>query len=1095
MAKVKVKKVERPHVEHESRGGHDVEGTKTGGHHHDVPLVTRYKANGNIKPMRFVSLHHHSTFSYKDGYQLPEAHVRRATELNMGALAMTEHGNTDSHVKFERAALEQGVKPIFGCEVYLGRTGDLAGQLKYHLTLLAMNEVGYRNLLAIVSKSWEDFYYEPTTSFQSIVEHKEGLAILSGCNGSLLFCSAVGGKAIDPKQASYKRAYRVAQRFKEAFGSNYFIEVQAFPELESTTRANPLLARIGKELDIQLVATADVHYTHLDEIEMQMILHNIRGGARKTMEEQARSWGYDVALAPPSNDATLVRKLVATGLTKKQAVQAVINTELIAKACNVELPKLPMVRYKDPQRRPALEVWNELLREGWTYRGHDKLSKADRKRYKAQIDRERYLIESKDFVDYFLIMAEGIRFIKDQGFAVGPGRGSAAASLIAYDLRITEIDPLRFPYLIFDRFIDETREDLPDIDTDLPSEARPILREYYKAKYGHVFNVGSFIDYKGKLALDDIARVYNIPKFEVNKVKDFLIERSSGDLRASSTVEDTVLQFDIPRDVFARFPELRKAALLEGNVKGRGVHAAGLVISNDDIREVTSVYTRELDGHPVSVVALDKKDAARQGLVKMDYLGLSTMSAIQLIIGEIGWSLDDLYGLDVLEPNKKVYDAFRANDVVGVFQFDGRAQRYVCGILKPDHFGEIMDCNALSRPGPLHNGAARAYAEIKHGGAVGEKFHPAIDVWIEPTNYQFVYQEQILNICRHVGNFPWSSVAKVREIIAQKYGEQQFNREWKAFRNGALTVHKRGDFPKMDEETALRCWKSMITAGAYSFNAAHCAVYGIISYWTMYFKQHYPEVFFSAALRSYNEDRQHDLIRDAARGFILENHSRRAVEIRPPHPSKSDVTWKTGKRSIRAGFQQIPGIGEKMAPELKKAKLKTWDNLIDVKGIGPKKMETMTPFLEDDDPFDIYGLERSIQSVSAEIEAGKLDGVPARTHTAKDIEASTGALKVTWMGTILNRNIRDIFEVNKSQGRELDPKKVKDPHLNEWAMLTCEDDTDQILLEIDRWRYPAMKKAIFGFRQGTDLLLVEATKSGRSSMRKIKVKRLWVITP
>ena len=205
MAKVKVKKREKPVViEREGpRGHHDAANVKTGGHSHDVPILTRYKANGNIKPMRFVSLHHHSTFSYKDGYQLPEAHVRRATELNMSSLAMTEHGNTDSHVKFERSALAQGVKPIFGCEVYLGKTGDLAGQLKYHLTILAKDQQGYRNLLAVVSKSWEDFYYEPTTSFNSIVEHRDGLVILSGCNGSLLFCSAVGGKAIDPAQASY----------------------------------------------------------------------------------------------------------------------------------------------------------------------------------------------------------------------------------------------------------------------------------------------------------------------------------------------------------------------------------------------------------------------------------------------------------------------------------------------------------------------------------------------------------------------------------------------------------------------------------------------------------------------------------------------------------------------------------------------------------------------------------------------------------------------------------------------------------------------------------------------------------------------------
>lgn len=224
-----------------------VGGKARGEHHHETPIRRRRKRNGNQKPMRFASLHHHSTFSYKDGFQLPEAHVRRAEELMMeNGLAMTEHGNVSSHVKFEIAAQKIGVKPIFGCEVYTGRVGEGATQSKYHLTILAKDQEGYRNLLSLVSKSWaEGFYYDPTVSWQMLNAHKKGLVVLSGCQGSLLFCSAVGGKLIEPADASPRRALEVARRFKAAFGNNYYIEVQAFPELDSTRLANPILAGIA----------------------------------------------------------------------------------------------------------------------------------------------------------------------------------------------------------------------------------------------------------------------------------------------------------------------------------------------------------------------------------------------------------------------------------------------------------------------------------------------------------------------------------------------------------------------------------------------------------------------------------------------------------------------------------------------------------------------------------------------------------------------------------------------------------------------------------------------------------------------------------
>jgi DNA polymerase-3 subunit alpha len=753
------------------RGEHDVESTKYRGHH-GAPIVQRVRpVNGNLKPMRFVSLHHHSTLgSYLDAVQLPDAHVRRATELNMGAMAMTEHGNIDSHVRFEKAAEKAGVKPIFGCEVYMPTTSvnkdgqrvkwledDAQTQSKHHLTILAKDAEGYRNLLQLVTKSWQNFYHDPIVTWPDLVAHQRGLIVLSGCQGSLLFCATVGGKGIPSEEASYRRGLRIAQLFSRTL-DDYCVEVQAFPELEPTCRFNRLAPRIARAIGRPLVATMDCHYTELEEAEVQKILHNLRPGEKQSLEEQARSWGYKAPLCPPPNDNTIFRRLVRSGLSATEAAEAIVTTEEISQECSAVLPKLPMIRF--PVERfgfaTASAYFHHLINEGWRYRGFHRLPQAERQ---ARLDRVRYeagLIESKDFIDYFLFIRHGVVRIKDEGVPVGPARGSAAASIVAYVLRITEVDPLRPEFaglLRFERFISEDREDLPDIDLDFPGSARPRLRDIYielmDGDPTRVNNVGTFMQFKGKNSLDDIARVFGVPKFEVETIKDFLLERSSGDMRASSTVEDTIEQFEKPRDVIERFPDLRKASWLEGNIKGFGVHAAALALSNEPITTVTAIVEREIpkgSGNWITCVAMDKKDAERQGLVKMDFLGLNTMEMIWRSLRWLGKDLKWLYGLPLDDP--RVYAVLQDVDVTGIFQFEGRSQRYVCSMIKPEKFSEIMDCGALCRPGPLHNGAAREYGEIKQGGKVANPRHPILADLLAPTQFQIVYQEQILEIAR-----------------------------------------------------------------------------------------------------------------------------------------------------------------------------------------------------------------------------------------------------------------------------------------------------------------------------------------------------------
>lgn len=1040
--------------------------------------------------MRYVSLHHHSTFSYLDGYQLPEAHVRRATEIGMQALAMTEHGNVSSHDKLEVAAKKEGVKAIYGCELYCGRVDEeTRTQRKNHLTVLASTPEGYRNLLRVVSQGWSDFYYEPTVSGEVLVQRKAGLIILSGCTGSLLSTSLVGGKNVDPAQASYARGKSVAARFRRHFGDSYYLEVQAFPELENVCALNKMIARISDELNIPLVATGDVHYTLPTENEMQQILHNVRAGHRQTLEDMARSWGYHVPLSPPTSDQNIYKRLRGTGLSHRHALAAIANTEVIAQRCNVDLPRLPPLRYPlPPGYSSASQLVRAWLKEGWFFRGFNRLRGAELKRYRDRIEYELGIIEEKDYVDYFLEVADLVKFAKNRGIPVGPARGSAAASLVCYLLRITEVNPLLFPSLVFERFIDITRTDLPDIDLDFDSERRGEIRDYAVAKYGpeQVNNIGTFTYYKSKNSLDDVARVYKIPQFKVDIVKNLLIERSSGDLRASATIEDTVEQFDEARKVVEEFPQLRKAMDLEGNIKGMGVHAAGLVISNGPITDVCAVYERKVKDVLTQVVSLDKWDAERRGLVKIDILGLSTMTMIKYALEMLNMPLDDLY--DILLDDERVIDAFRKNDVTGIFQFDGRAMRSVNAELQPDSFKEICDVNALARPGPLHNNASAEYIDIKKGRKEPERLHPLYDRIAEDTNFQIVYQEQILRIVREIGGFDWTHAAYIRKIISKKLGEQEFRRQWERFWEGA---RDRG----VPEPTAAKIWGLCITAGSYAFNAAHCVSYGMLAYWTMWLKVYHPTEFYVASLRAY-DPKKHQLP-------LLKDADRHDIRAEPPDPSVAGVSWTASQGRLVAGFSQIPGLGEKTgqkivdfrdnAPQL--GEKFTWDDITMIRGIGNKKRDTCVAFCEQEDPFEINKLRDRIEGVRRQLRKLRL---PMTTHTSLEIpySRSNSDVEVIWLGVIQHRNLRDLFEVNFSRtGQQLDPFEVKNPELREWVIMRGVDDEELVTITVDRWKYPRFKKAIWGIKLDSDLVLIRGIKRGYQSRRAIYVKQMWVIDP
>lgn len=1093
-------------------------GRKHGDHDHpelpQVVLDEKKRQKTPTKPMRWVSLHHHSTYSYLDGFQLPDAHVRRISELNGSALAMTEHGNVMSHVKFEQAAKAAGVKPIFGIELYCGEIDqERRSQTKNHLTVLAKDQQGYRNLLQLVSRSWmEGYYYEPTVSGGILSEHRDGLVVLSGCQGSLLFTSLVGGKGIAPDAAGYARARSVASRFKRTFNGSYCIEVQAFPELEETRKANPMLARIARELKIPLVATLDCHYTMPSEKEMQKVLHSVRNN--DTVEEVARQWGYSAELCPPLTDKALLRKLKATGIPHQQAIDAILMTESLAQDMTVELPHLPMVRYPLPDGYgDSWSLFEDWIREGWTFRGCDRMKQSEVRRYKAQIRHEMNIIREKDYADYFLIVSDLVKFAKNTGIGVGPARGSAAASLVCWLLRITEVNPMLFPHLVFERFIDITREDLPDIDLDFETDKRGHIVDYAVTKYGRdcVNQIGTFTKYKSKNALDDVARVHRIPPYEVSQIKDVLLERSSGDLRASATILDTIEQFEQAAKVIERHPELLQATELEGNVKGFGIHAAGIAISNQPITDVVPILQKKVNKRTVQVIGVDKYDAEHLGILKIDLLALSALDALCTMCRMIDKPVSFLYEIPI--EDEVVIDGFKENDVVGIFQYEGRAMRMVNGSVRPDDFSEVCHITALARPGPLHNGAVASYVDIKRGIEAPSVLHPALEAITGFTQYQVVYQEQILRIVREIGKFEWTHAAYIRKIISRKLGDQEFNRQWERFWEGAQTHEG------MTEEIARDIWGLCTTAGSYAFNAAHSISYGYIAWWTMWFKRHYPDVFFTAMLHRASEksggdssnakasvqskarlDPQVIMIRDAMNK--LGQFDRPKMDILPLSLQESGETWaKTGENQIRPGLIQIPGIKYAVAGKIMewRAELPApptdWRSLLAVSGIGPKTMEKIREFAEKTDPFGVARLDLMIEAVKKDLP--KL-GLPSPTHTAIEVpyERAEDDMEVIWVGVAVHKNLRDIFEVNRARtGEELDPDTVKDPHLNEWMLIAGYDGTDLLSIRITRWKYPKLKNLLWKIKMNEDVLVVRGIKRGWRTAREIQLTDIWVLDP
>jgi DNA polymerase-3 subunit alpha len=742
----------------------------------------------------------------------------------------------------------------------------------------------------------------------------------------------------------------------------------------------------------------------------------------------------------------------------------------------------------------AEELLWQWCRFGWNYRRISSLPAEARDWYAERVKYEMGLILEKDFADYFLMVSDAIRWGKDHGVAFGPGRGSVAASVVAWLLRITEINPYQHQDMLFERFIDVSRADPPDIDIDCSDEERYRIKDYLAEKYGPecVGQIANFVRYRAKNSLADVARVYQIPIVAKEIVSNLVIERSGGDSRFDDSLEDTFAMFPAAAEILKAYPQFANAARLEGNVRGMSVHAAGLVISGSPITDICAVYER--DG--VRCISIDKYDCEFADILKLDFLGLTTMGMIARCLDLAGLTLEDLYAIDI--EDEETIDVFRRGDVTGVFQFEGRATRLVNRDVLPDNFQHIADINALSRPGPLFSGTTAEYVDVRHLRRKATRLHPMVDEITRRTYGQIVYQEQILRILRDMGGFDWFSVGQIRRIISKKMGEAAFQMNYEKFAEGAERLHG------IDRKVSDKIWKRLVTSGTYSFNIAHAISYSTLAFWTAWLKVHHPLAFYAASLAKASEkEDQFRLMKDAiGHGF----------SVTPPRLDKSRQTWMSVPGGVVAGWRQIPGIGAKTADRIEDFRdhgnrFDNWSDLQVVPGIGPKTIESMEAFATAHDPFGLTKTQVTMDRVLDWVR--DTPQIPTPTHNGTQIAAIhmenrdfTGKFvkgpRVIYAGIVKSREYKDIIEDTRSRtGREVKDilADLNRPDLIKSCSLRCFDTTDEeIYLRINRWKFPQLKRTLETIAVNHDVVICVGHRMAGFGTP-VMVDKIWVINP
>lgn len=1003
----------------------------------------------------FINLHCHTTFSFRDAYGQPNQHAARASGLGHRALAITDHGSISGWVRHQKACRELGIKPLFGCEFYVVRSLSAEAEVRKkrdHLTVIAKNDKGLQNIMALLSLAWDNFYYKPIIDYKLLEQYSEGLVVLSGCMyGS--YAQTVW------RTEDEKKAESIAKWFSKRFPGSFFLEVQAFDLNECKKTAEVALYH-GERFGIPVVVTNDAHYPSPEDAKARNLLLRVTPGWTPTTTESPL-WQHSrkeqfarMREVWPSADKGLLSELMD-------------NTIAVADMCDdIRLPDAEPVHYMPVEFDEVEDEFLQWIRRGWNRRGLNLLTGEKKRVYKTRLKYEVGLIRDKGFEDYLMVVADVITWAKSQGIVVGPARGSSSGSLVCWLLGITEVDPIRWN-LLFERFIDVNRLDPPDIDTDFEDARRDEIHEYLREKYGEdrFAQLCTFAQYKPKNALDDVARAYSVPRDPVETLKGFIIERSSADARASHCLEDTISSFPAAQEIIDKYPDLKKAILLEGQFRQTGRHACGVIIGERPLNQNTALIRSE-DGKPM--VCYEGYDAAAVGFLKLDILGLRSLSIIATVLGKIGKDIDWLYSLPT--DDDETYKGFQRGDLTGIFQFTGQSTTSVCKQMPPTHFMELADISALSRPGPLHSGSTTIYIARRNGEQEIDWIHPIYQEITKDTWGVIVYQEQIMEIGRHLAGMDWETISLIRKSISKKLGVEGFRKLEDIFVEGCYKTNG------VDRAVSKEIWDNICTHGSWSFNKSHAVAYSLISYMMMYLKTHYPMEFNWANLVTLTDQTK--------KMYVLRDFINAGGTVLPVTINDSDYSWKIDGNGLRPGLLEIKGIGPKTADAIIAGQpYSDWDDFV-ARTPGRVVNSRIRSIIQEKDLFgdgehDVWGLGR-MKAV--------LDELPI-THRIADLGWGKEHFCIA-AGRIIEKNTRDIFEIAWSKrGEILDPKTIHRPDLPSYINITLEDDTDSIYATFDRFIYPHVRDIITSAEnQPDDIFMLKGEKT--KGFRKIYAKSI-----
>lgn len=828
-----------------------------------------------MKP--FVHLHSHTSYSLLDGAAKIHEVVKRAKELNMPALAITDHGTMYGVVEFFKACKDEGIKPIIGCEVYVATRNRFdkeqgRDEKPYHLILLVKNQKGYKNLCKLVSlASIEGFYYKPRIDRELLEKYHEGLIALSACLG--------GEVPRHLMKDDYDKALEVALWYNEVFGKgNYYLEVQ-YHGIREQLIVNQGLRRLAEETGIELVATNDNHYVKREDANIQDVMVCIQTGKRLSDTDRMHFDGSEFYLK------SYEEMLEALPDDEK----ALDKTCEIARMCEFELDfsKNHMPAFTLPKDfATEKDYLRALCLQGLRERYHS----LDDKLYQ-RLDYELDIINTMGYEAYFLIVWDFINFARKKGIYVGPGRGSAAGSLVSYVLKITDIDPLKYQ-LLFERFLNPERVSMPDIDIDFCVERRGEVIDYVTEKYGseRVCQIITFGTMGAKGAIRDAARVMDIPLSTVNSICKMIPNELGMTLeKAWQASEDLKEMINANTLLSTLYETARK---LEGLPRHAGTHAAGVVISKEPLMEYLPLQKTSEDA---VITQFAKEDVEDIGLLKMDFLGLRTLTVINKTLELINQNYHLKLDLEqVTNDDEKTYKMLSEGESIGVFQLESSGLRAILKELKPSHLEDIIALVALYRPGPLGSGMVDDFIKRKHGAKKIEYLHPLLEPILKSTYGVILYQEQVMQIASQLANFTLGQADMLRRAMGKKKPEIIANLK-SEFAEGA---QKNG----ISKAVSDSIFELIEYFAGYGFNKSHSAAYGLLSYQTAFLKCHYPKEFMAETLNSYIDN--NDKLR-----FYIEETRKMGIAVLPPDINESGLGFTVTHEGIRFGLGAIKGVG------------------------------------------------------------------------------------------------------------------------------------------------------------------------------------------